>query len=350
MVVELAARLPSRGFRVRLLVLFDEPALKKGEPDPSLRRELRERGVRWKVIGSTTSMSRFALVRTLRSTLFGDLERVPDIVHTHLFGSDFWTAIAGLLSNTPAPSFVTTAHNVDRDDSSLRRFARRWAMRRMNRVVAISDSVQRYAIEDLAVPGERISVVPNGADLSRIIPRGERPFRAVPTLLMVGRLESQKGHDIAFRGLARVDAPWKLNLVGEGSLMRHLKELAERLGIASRVHFLGARSDVPQLLADTDLFLFPSRWEGFGIAVAEAAAAGVPLLASNLSVLRELLPQTRLVSPEDPQAWEHAISETLANSSAAIAAAAHLAPRIRKRYDVEGMVDRYAEIYRSLLS
>jgi glycosyltransferase involved in cell wall biosynthesis len=140
-----------------------------------------------------------------------------------------------------------------------------------------------------------------------------------------------------------------LDVAGEGSLARDLKELAEKLGIASRVHFLGARSDIPQLLAQTDLLLFPSKWEGFGIALAEAAAAGVPLLASDLPALRDFIPSTRLVPPGDVHAWQRAISETLEDPSSALATAAHLAPRIRKRYDVEAMVDRYAEFYREVL-
>jgi glycosyltransferase involved in cell wall biosynthesis len=301
-------------------------------------------------VGGPRDVSRLALVRSLQATLFEDPERIPDVIHTHLLGSDFWTAVVRQCSSVPRPPrCVSTAHNVDRDDSSFRRFARRWAVRRADRVAAISDDVQKYVTEDLAVPGSRVTIIPNGADLSRVIDRGDRAFRGTPMILMVGRLERQKGHDIAFRALANVHAPWKLDVVGEGSRMRELKELAERIGISSRVHFRGARSDVPQLLADADLFLFPSRWEGFGIALAEAAAAGVPLLASNLPALRDFIPQTRLVASEDVTAWQREISAVLADPASSLAAASHLAPRIRKRYDVEGMVDRYVELYRGLL-
>ncbi len=339
--VELASRLPERGFRTRLVVLFD------GDGGP-LWREVRARDIRWSLLG-TRDGSRMKIIRALRKLFQEEGERAPAVVHTHLFGGDFWSAIAHLGIPALAPVMVSTAHNVDRDDSSVRRAARAWSVRRSDAVVAISSDVERYVRQDLGVMPERIHLIPNGMDGSRIQHRGARPFHHPAHLLMVGRLEPQKGHETVLRALASVPAEWKLSLVGTGSLERHLKELAEKLGVMSRVHFLGERQDIPARLADADLFLFPSHWEGMGLALLEAIAAGVPTLASDLPATRDLLPRAALIDPERVPAWTRAISAALSDPAALHDRTARLASTIQKRYDIETMVDRYADLYRQLL-
>lgn len=346
--IELAARLPSRGFRTRLLVLFE---------DGPLRDEIRKRDIRWTFLGGTHGTSRLAVLRALRMALFGRPEQRPAIIHTHLFGGDAWTAaacawerISGAGRGLPRTRLISTAHNVDVEDSMVRRLARSWSMHRMDRVAAISREVERYAHEALHIPAERIVHIPNGIDLSRVMPRGGGPFHDIPRLLMVGRLEPQKGQETVLQALASVHAPWQLDIIGAGSLERTLKEAAERSGIASRVHFLGQRDDVPAQMAQADLLLFPSRWEGMGLVPLEAAVAGVPVLASNLPALRESFPRELLLDPHAPDAWREAIAARLMDSAACVAAAQRLAPIIRNRYDVETMTDRYAALYRDVLS
>jgi glycosyltransferase involved in cell wall biosynthesis len=347
--VELAARLPERGFRTRIVALFDRGALWE---------EARERNIPWAQILHSTRESRLDLVLGLGKKIFAEPSRRPAIVHTHLFGADFWSMVARDLyaarfflreRRVPRARFVSTAHNVDRDDSSVRRLARRWAARRMDRVIAISKEVETYARRDLGVRARRTEIIPNGADFDRIRPRGSRPFNEVPRLITVGRLEPQKGHETLIRALADVPPPWRLDIAGTGSLERDLRELAERMHIASRVHFLGERRDVPGLLAASDLFLFPSRWEGMGLALLEAMAAGVPALASDLPAIREFAPARCLVRPDDPAAWSRAVSRALAASSELIARTPELESRVRRKYGINRMVDAYARTYESML-
>jgi L-malate glycosyltransferase len=341
--LELVARLPARGFRTRLLVLFGAGPLSA---------ELRERNIRWGTVLPHRDGSRLTLLRVLYGKLFRDPERRPCIVHTHLFGGDVWTPLVWMIarllgSHAHKPVLISTAHSIDRDDSALRRVARRWGVRRMDRVVAVSQAVAAYVHEELGVPTHRIVHIPNGITMSAVRMRPPTSFRATPQLLMVGRLEIQKGHDTVLTALAAVQEPWELSIVSTGSQLRRLKELAERLGITSRVRFLGERQDVPDLLAQADLVLSPSRWEGLGLACMEALAAAVPLLASDIPAYREFVPKALLVAPDDVAAWTHAIRGVLQDPQAAVARAYTLAPTIRKRYDIEIMIDRYAELYRS---
>ena len=145
--------------------------------------------------------------------------------------------------------------------------------------------------------------------------------------------------------------PWRLRVVGAGPLEKRLRQLAERLQISSRIEWLGYRDDVPDLLAESDVFCFPSRYEGLGLAAVEAAAAGVPIIASDLPPLRELFgpDDVRFVAAGDVPAWSHAVAAVLDDPVDAVLAAARVVPAIRAKADITLMVRQYATLYRELL-
>jgi glycosyltransferase involved in cell wall biosynthesis len=164
-------------------------------------------------------------------------------------------------------------------------------------------------------------------------------------LLNVGRLTDQKNQGVLIRALAHVPSV-RLVIAGDGPERSDYAALAAELGVTDRLHMLGdvTRSDVTDLLAAADLFVFPSVWETFGLAAVEAAMAGVPIVAADLPVLREVLSANggaaaTFVPPSDTQRWVDAIDKT-----------AHDAPRpaivtaIAQRYSVARMVDAYAAL------
>ena len=164
-------------------------------------------------------------------------------------------------------------------------------------------------------------------------------------LLNVGRLTDQKNQGVLIRALARVpDA--RLVIAGDGPERADYAELAAELGVTDRLHMLGdvTRADVADLLAAADLFVFPSTWETFGLAALEAVIAGVPIVAADLPVLREVLSAddgaaATFVAPHDTQGWIAALA-----SASAKAPAPAIVEALARRYSVTRMVDAYAAL------
>jgi glycosyltransferase involved in cell wall biosynthesis len=175
----------------------------------------------------------------------------------------------------------------------------------------------------------------------------------VPLLGSVARLHSQKNLGAAIRLLAeRPD--WHLALAGQGEQRPLLEAQARELNVAHRVHFLGelSRERVAMFLNSLDVFVFPTRMETFGLAAVEAAQAGVPVVASDIEVMREVLnvdeePCALFVDPEDTPAFASAVDALLQDgdlSSSLIANSAAL----EQRYSFEVMVERHVQLIQKI--
>jgi glycogen synthase len=189
----------------------------------------------------------------------------------------------------------------------------RWIWRRADRVVALSDSLGQLALHTL--PDLRYSVVPNGVDLTLFHPaettrrRSPRPIRC----LAVARLVERKGLGDLIKALALLErGRFELEIVGGGSDERALRDLATRLGVASEVRLMGAlsRTDVARRYREADLFTLPSSAESFGNVFAEALASGLPIVATAIGGIPDLVEHGTnglLVRPGDISALAGAI-------------------------------------------
>ncbi len=169
-------------------------------------------------------------------------------------------------------------------------------------------------------PAGTVHIIPNGLDLARFdSPRARGEVRAElgvapDTLLMVvlGELTSRKNASLLIERMPELlaAAPMELALIGEGAERERWESLARTRGVEGRVRFLGFRRDVPDLLGAADLLVHPARVEGFGYAVAEAMAAGLPVVATDASSLPEIVVPGEtglLFPPEDGDALVEAI-------------------------------------------
>ena len=174
------------------------------------------------------------------------------------------------------------------------RFLYRWGSRIVNGVIAVSDETADAFRAEVGNVGDRVRVVYNSVDTDRYPARqsgsdlreelGVAPDAQV--LTMVGTFKTQKGHAHLLDAVAKMSPRHpnlRLLLVGDGGLRAECEEQARRLGLEEAVAFLGTRRDVPDLLAASDAFVLPSLWEGLSLALIEAMASGLPVVATDVS-------------------------------------------------------------------
>ena len=188
------------------------------------------------------------------------------------------------------------------------RASERAALASTRHVIASSPSTARLLVADYAVAADRISIVPPGTDRVPITPRMRG---STVELLAVGSVVPRKGYDILLAALTKIrDLSWRLVVAGDRTrdlaTPRMLDARILRLGLEERITFAGAVTAraLHQLYANADLFVLPSRFEGYGMAYAEAIAHGVPVVGTRVSAIPETVPPGAgvLVPPEDADA------------------------------------------------
>lgn len=156
-----------------------------------------------------------------------------------------------------------------------------------DRIITVSNFDRRLALRMRVAHADRIVTVHNGVP-DRASDIGHRSS-GEPRLIMVARFAKQKDHTTLLRSLAGISLPWSLQLVGDGPLLEATRDFANSLGIADRVTFLGARDDVPALLAQSDIFVLASRWEGLPVSIIEAMRAALPVVTTDTGGCDELV-------------------------------------------------------------
>lgn len=175
-----------------------------------------------------------------------------------------------------------------------------------------------------------------------------------PLLLMAARLDLQKGHHIIVGALSQLPGV-HLVMAGSGPEQDNLLALARQTGVADRLHFLGlvGRQDLTDLYRAATLMVFPSTWETFGLAAVEAAMVGLPVIASDIPALHEVLncngsTTATFVTDRDPDYWAKAIAKCLADNSLRQRSEA-FATLIQDKYSERRMIDGYVKLYAELL-
>lgn len=289
----------------------------------------------------------------------------PSVVHTHLLHADLHGIPAARLAGVPV--VITSRHN----DNA---FRRRSVFRQLNRAlwasvdagIAISEAIRRFAVEVEGAPPAKVRTIHYGIALERLQPADlaalrdsvRAELRATPDDLLVGiacRLIEQKGVQYGIRAFASLRNRFtaaRLIIVGDGPLRAALEAEARACGAADRVHFLGWRSDVPRLLAGFDVLLVPSLWEGFGLVVLEAMSRRVPVIASRVSALPEIVSDGEtglLVPPCDPDALAQALALLLSDYALRRHMGLLAEDRLETRFSAERMVSQTVALYKELL-
>jgi glycosyltransferase involved in cell wall biosynthesis len=233
--------------------------------------------------------------------------------------------LAARLARTPLTVLRLGLRVVPRNDPK-----RRLVFRLADRIIVNAEEVRSALLQKSWIPPSKIQVIPNGLDLRRYRPGGDRrPFRAelgippeAPLAISVGSLTPQKDQESLLQAAARVhrEAPEvHFAVLGEGFLRPRLEERMRELGLAERFHLVGFREDVRPALAAADLFVLSSRNEGMARALLEAMACGLPVVATDVSGTRAAVENGRnglVVPPQDPDVLAAALLKLLADPAA----------------------------------
>lgn len=313
--------------------------------DPAREQAFALRGVRALRVGpGRRRPGPLALVSLVRLLARGRY----DVLHAHLVEAELLTALALLVA--PGRRFVVTKHNDDPfwHRAPVRQIAR-WVARRADRVIGISEHVARAFVQ-LGLPAATMRAVHYGLDPAS--PGDRAAARAAlglppdaPVVGTVGRLVPQKGHDLLVAALAHLPPDVHLAIIGEGERRDALLQQARTLGLDDRVHLAGWRPDAAALMAAFDLFALPSRWEGFGLVLLEAMAQSLPVVASRVSAIPEIVidgETGRMVPPDDVPALAVALSHVLASPGRL---GANGRRRLEQCFTVDRMVDATLAAY-----
>lgn len=282
------------------------------------------------------------------SRLYGILKDEHfDVVHSHLFPAQYVAAMAAMcLPAVGRPTLVTTEHSTHnrRREKALLRFLDGRIYGRYESIACISPAVMHSLTTAQPSIASKCLVIENGLDFPEIDVSRRGDLERLtglrrPIVLCVGRLQHEKGHDVLIRSLVHLPEI-SLAIVGIGTKGEELQHLAKVLGIRERVRFLGTRTDVYALMKDCDVYVQPSRWEGFGMAALEAIANGAKTVCSDVPGLRDVVQGSGwLVPPEDSEALARGIRLAL------LAEPRDGESAIRQRYSIERAVELYQSLY-----
>ena len=283
----------------------------------------------------------------------------PDIVHTHLHVLRYALPFLLLLKRV---SLLHTVHNLaEREIEPRARWIQRYALNHGVVPVAVAKEVA-LSLERL-YGIQRCRVISNGIPTDSYAcpqtPRREwrtkERFGTDDILFVcVARFAPQKNHSLLLKAFAQgpaSDPKAHLVLVGEGVLREQLEEQAKSLGLAGQVHFLGLRTDIPDVLGAMDVFVLSSDWEGNPLSVMEAMASGLPIVSTAAGGVADLVEsgkQGLIVPLGDVQGFSGAMISLLRNQEARQRLGLAAARRARQSYDVSTMVRAYEELYDSV--
>jgi glycosyltransferase involved in cell wall biosynthesis len=286
-----------------------------------------------------------------------------DLVHTH----DYKTTVMGFTAAAFARVPIVANLHGDTGESKRVRFYE-WfnyrVLRLCGAVVAVSPEIRERAAPFVSAP--RLRQIDNGIDIDGLRARvhPDRRLRdelglpaATPLIGMVGRLAPEKGHAVMLEALRRLDhgdaPPPHLVVAGDGPLRGAIEAAVASAGLRPRVHLLGARADLPDVYPALTALAHPSLREGLPLVVLEAAALGVPIVASAVGAIPQALDQGRaglLVPSEDAAALAAALGGLVRDPAGARRLGARAAAHVEARYSARRMAAQYLDgVYRPLL-
>ncbi len=275
-----------------------------------------------------------------------------DIVHTHNTAPQLFAAIGSVLCSVV---LVTTEHNTSNRRRGWRWYAvvDRWMYNRYRKVICISQKAEENLRAYIGHCKADICTINNGVDVAKYAnatasPELEAIAPGCRKIIMVAGFREQKDQDTLIKSLSHLPDCFHLFLVGDGVRRGKLEALIENEGMIGRVHLLGLRSDVPQLLHAADYVVMSSHFEGLSLSSVEGMSVGKPFLASDVDGLREVVKGAGILFPHgdhEALAREILALEESPDHYRAVAAACRLRA---DNFDISTMAHKYSNLYNSI--
>ena len=339
LMVDLIPRLKEKGLDVDLLI-FDGT-------DTPFRQEAEKRGIKILDFGKGNSVYNPKYILKLVPLL-----KNYDIIHTHNTSPQFFAIIANLFTRK---NLITTEHNTTnrRRDKKIFKYLDKWMYSRYKKVICISEKAKENLYFYLKNYSNKFLTIENGIeldnfinaypsnDLEKIAPKNNK-------IIMVAGFREQKDQPTLIKALKELPENFHLFLIGDGVRRDEFEALAKSLGLLNRVHFLGIREDIPNLLKSADFVVMSSHFEGLSLSSVEGMASGKPFLASDVQGLSEVVKDAGILFPH--QDYKTLAQEILKLDSDPIYYN-EVVERCLKRaseFDISKMVDKYNQVYNSI--
>lgn len=224
----------------------------------------------------------------------------PSIIHSHIFSADL---MGYILKNSLSTKWFSTLHNVEWQASAWRKVIWQLILKRADKVVAVGEAVYQFSKNEFKLSETKLVKILNGIPLASFLALDNSSLLKSNQLRLavIGRLEKQKGQQYLLQALAQLpkNIVWHLQVMGEGTKEKELKLLAENLHIAKNISWLGVINNVAEKLANVDVVVQPSLWEGLSLSIMEAMAGGRIVITTRAGG-EELIKhcETGLIVPE----------------------------------------------------
>jgi glycosyltransferase involved in cell wall biosynthesis len=276
----------------------------------------------------------------------------PDLVLTYNWGAIETVAAARRLG-LPLVHHEDGFGPEETERRLLRRsWLRRWLLRSVP-VIVPSAVLRRIACDEWRLRERDVHHLVNGVDLARFAPRADAAAAGGPVVLgSVGGLRAEKDHATLLRAAARLGDGVRVCLVGAGPVEAELRAEAARLGLGERVTFAGQTDDTAPWYQRFDVFVLSSRTEQMPIAMLEAMASGLPVVATDVGDVRAILPADAggcVVPPGDPDALAAALARVVGDAALRVRLGAANRRVVEERYESALCLERFAQLYRSAM-
>lgn len=278
-----------------------------------------------------------------------------DIVHAHLFPTLYWVGFASVFSSAKLVYTEHSTHNKRRN--------RRWlkpvekiVYHFYKRIISISAKAQKNLCAWLGSTDARFIVIENGIDIDSFRENENAPkiyldFLPIGAkkLIMISRFSAAKDHQTLIRAMKLIkDSTVHLLLAGEGEEKKQCQDLVDKLNLLNKVHFLGNRRDIPQLISIADIGIQSSHWEGLNMTVLEMMAGGLPVIASNVDGLKEIVEGAGLLyKPKDEVDLADKITTLLSDKKMYVNVSESCQQRAAA-YDIKKTALHYMEVYKEI--